>query len=212
MAIEHLIFPSGNLATNTGLFWCTRTREGILVDPGGEPDEILDIALRQGVCIRTIVLTHAHIDNLAAAPILREETSCGIALHRADWNLWEAIEEQCKELGMPVPDLPEIDEEITEGTPVQFGRERADVIHLPGHSPGHCGIAFPDLEICLVGDACFSGAAGRTDLWNGNEADQEHTLDRISRLPPSWALLPGHGPTFAPSAVARARHQRSTNI
>ena len=212
MGIEHLIFPSGDLSTNSALFWCTRTREGILVDPGGEADEILDLALRQGVSIRTIVITHAHVDNLAAVPLLRDETSCGVAVHRADWPLWEAMEEQCKELGMPVPDLPEIDEELVEGVPVEFGRERAEILHIPGHSPGHCAVAVHDLGICLVGDACFAAGTGRTDLWGGSEADQERTLERLSRLPADWTLVPGHGPTFAACGVAKARRMRSTNI
>jgi hydroxyacylglutathione hydrolase len=212
MAIRHLIFCSGDLGTNSGLFWCTRTREGILVDPGGEPEEILDLALRQGVAIRTIFLTHAHVDNVAAVPLLREETSCGVALHRADRPLWENIADECAELGMPVPDLPEIEEEFADGEILEFGRERAEVLHLPGHTPGHCGLAFPSVDLCMVGDACFSTAAGRTDLWGGNESDLEKTLDRLSRLPAHWKLVPGHGPSFLPSTVAMARKQRSTNI
>jgi len=212
MAIRHLIFCSGDLGTNTGLFWCTRTREGILVDPGGEPEEILDLALRQGVAIRTIVLTHAHVDNLAAVPLLREETSCGVALHRLDRPLWENIADECAELGMPVPDLPDIDEHFVDGDILEFGRERAEVLHLPGHSPGHCGFSFLPLELCMVGDACFSTAGGRTDLWGGDDARQEATLDRLEHLPADWTLVPGHGPCFPPSAIARARLQRSTNI
>jgi hydroxyacylglutathione hydrolase len=85
MALEHLIFPSGDLGTNTALFWCGKTREGVLVDPGGEPDEIFDLLLTHGISLRTIVLTHAHVDNLGAIPALREDTSCGVAVHRADW-------------------------------------------------------------------------------------------------------------------------------
>ncbi|MEN9309222.1 MAG: hypothetical protein RL173_3154 [Fibrobacterota bacterium] len=212
MALEHLIFPSGDLGTNTALFWCGKTREGVLVDPGGEPDEIFDLLLTHGISLRTIVLTHAHVDNLGAIPALREDTSCGVAVHRADWPLWEAIEEQCRELGMPVPELPEIDEEFSEGSRIEFGKEHLEVIHLPGHSPGHCGFIADEISLCLVGDACFASAAGRCDLWLGNEFEQERTLDRIQRLPASWTLLPGHGDAFVPAAVAKARFQRSTNF
>jgi glyoxylase-like metal-dependent hydrolase (beta-lactamase superfamily II) len=212
MGIERLSFPSGDLATNSTLFWCSRTREGILVDPGGEPEEILDLALRQGVAIQTILLTHAHVDNLAAVPLLRDETSCGVALHKADWPLWESIAEQCAELGMPVPDLPELDEDFEDGDIVDFGHEHLEVLHLPGHTPGLCGFAFPSLGLCLVGDSCFAVAAGRTDLWLGNDSDQERTLDRLERLPSDWELFPGHGPGFSPGCVAKARQRRSTNI
>lgn len=212
MALEHLIFPSGELGTNTALFWCDRTREGVLVDPGGEPDEIFDLLLSHGVSLVTIVLTHAHVDNIAAVGRLREDTSCGVALHREDWPLWEAVEEQCRELRMPVPDLPEIDEALCEGVPVLFGRERLDVLHLPGHSPGHCGFVADELSLCLVGDACFSSAAGRCDLWCGDESLQELTLDRIQKLPAHWTLVGGHGPSFSSTDVPRARRLRSTNF
>lgn len=212
MALEHLIFPSGDLGTNTALFWCDRTREGVLVDPGGEPDEIFDLLLANGVSLVSIVLTHAHIDNLAAVPRLKEDTSCGVSLHRLDWPLWEAIDEQCRELGMPRPELPEIDEVLEEGHPVCFGRERLDVLHLPGHSPGHCGLLAEELSLCLVGDACFATAAGRCDLWLGDGELQEKTLDRIQKLPSHWTLLPGHGATFSSAAVPKARRMRSTNF
>lgn len=212
MAIERLSFPSGDLATNSTLLWCSRTREGVLVDPGGEPEEILDLVLRQGVAIQTILLTHAHVDNLAAVPLLREETSCGVALHRADWHLWEAMAEQCAELGMLVPLLPELDEDFKDGDAIHFGHERLQVLHLPGHSPGQCGFAMDSIGLCLIGDACFSSAAGRTDLWGGSESDQEHTLDRLAALPVDWELVPGHGPNFGPANIAKARQRRSTNI
>lgn len=212
MAIERLNFPSGDLATNSTLLWCSRTREAVLVDPGGEPEEILDIALREGVAIQTILLTHAHVDNLAAVPLLRDETSCGVALHRADWPLWEAMAEQCAELGMPVPLLPELDEDFADGDLIRFGHEQLRVLHLPGHSPGHCGFAMESIGLCLIGDACFSSAAGRTDLWGGNDPDQERSLDRLAGLPVEWELVAGHGPNLAPPDVARARQRRSTNI
>jgi hydroxyacylglutathione hydrolase len=212
MAIERLNFPSGDLATNTTLLWCSKTMEGVLVDPGGEPEEILDLALRQGVAIQTILLTHAHVDNLAVVPLLREETSCGVALHRADWHLWEGMAEQCAELGMLVPTLPELDEDFKDGDTIHFGRERLQVLHLPGHSPGHCGFAMDTIGLCLIGDACFATAAGRADLWGGNESDQERTLDRLAALPADWELVPGHGPGLGPSGVGKARQRRSTNI
>jgi hydroxyacylglutathione hydrolase len=113
---------------------------------------------------------------------------------------------------MPVPELPEIDEEFSEGSRIEFGKEHLEVIHLPGHSPGHCGFIADEISLCLVGDACFASAAGRCDLWLGNEFEQERTLDRIQRLPASWTLLPGHGDAFVPAAVAKARFQRSTNF
>lgn len=212
MALEHLIFPSGPLGTNSALIWCDRTHEGILVDPGGEPEEILDLALERGVCIRNILLTHAHPDNLAALPQVREETASGVSLHRDDLPLWEAMSELCGELGMLVPELPEVDEYLFEGHLVAFGKEKVEILHLPGHSPGHCGILVTSAGFCMVGDACFSSSNGRTDLWGGDSAAQEATLDRLERLDPHLLLIGGHGPSFPVRDVSRARRMKSTNI
>lgn len=212
MALEHLIFPSGDLGCNTTLLWCTKTHEGILVDPGGEPDEIFTLILEQSVALRAIVLTHAHPDNLMAVPSLREETVCDVLLHQADRELWENMDAQCKEFGWPTPDLGDVDEWLQEGTPVRFGREHVDILHLPGHSPGHCGIIVPQCELLLCGDCCFAGGAGRTDLMRGNEEEQARSLDRLQAWAPEWTFLPGHGPSFSSADVPHARRRTSTGI
>jgi len=212
MALEHLIFPSGDLGCNTALLWCGRTREGILVDPGGEPDEILGILDDQGVALRAIVLTHAHPDNLLAVPGLREETVCDVLLHQDDRELWEGMNILCEEFGFPVPDLGDVDEWLVEGVPVRFGREHVDVLHLPGHSAGHCGLIVPPLKILLCGDCCFASGAGRTDLARGDEDAQSHSLDRLQAVPADWTLVPGHGPFFRSSDIARIRHRTSTGL
>lgn len=212
MALEHLIFPSGDLGCNTVLFWCSKTREGILVDPGGEPEEILSILADQGVALRAIVLTHAHPDNLLAVPYLREETVCDVMVHQADRELWEGMDELCKEFGFPVPDLGDVDEWLQEGVPVKFGRESIGVIHLPGHSPGHCGFVATSLGLVLCGDCCFAGGTGRTDLPRGDDGDQAASLDRLQALEEHWTFVPGHGPTFRPADLPRIRQRVSTGI
>jgi glyoxylase-like metal-dependent hydrolase (beta-lactamase superfamily II) len=194
------------------LFWCTRTREGILIDPAGEPDEIFDILLQQGIALCTILLTHAHPDNLMAVPWLTERTSCEVRIHRAELELWEGIPEQCREFGWPEPELPEPHEWLKDGEQVGFGRESIQVVHLPGHSPGHCGFLAESLDLLFIGDSCFSDGAGRTDLAQGDPEAQERTLNHLQSLPESLILVPGHGAHLRSSQIPRLRGRRSSQL
>lgn len=209
MALEHLIFPSGDLGGNTALLWCGRTREGVLVDPAGEPEEILAIASERGVALRAVLLTHAHPDNLLAAPWLVERTECDLLLHRGDEELWEALPELCREFGWPAQDFGEIHEWLEEGAPVRFGRERLEVVHLPGHSPGSVGFVAESLSFALIGDTIFREGAARTDLPRGNEEQLSATLDRLQEWPETRILIPGHGPRLRPAEVPALRRRRS---
>ena len=107
MNLEYLTFPSGLLGVNSALLWCTQTREGLLLDPGGEAEEILDLALERSVAIRSIVLTHAHFDHAGAVPELKEMTSADLYVHPLDLPLWEGMEGQCRHFGVPSFQLPD---------------------------------------------------------------------------------------------------------
>ena len=209
MALDHLIFQSGDLGGNTGLFWCTRTREALLVDPAGEPEEILDLLLDRGLALRAIALTHAHPDNLLAAPVLAEQTTCDLWLHREDFPLWEGLPELCREFGWPVPEFGEPHEWLVPGAPLAVGREHLEVVHLPGHSPGSVGFVARELELALVGDTLFREGRARADLVLGDETALEASLDLLAQWPSSWRVVPGHGPAWSPSEVPRLRQRRS---
>jgi glyoxylase-like metal-dependent hydrolase (beta-lactamase superfamily II) len=201
MSLEHLIFPSGLLGTNTALLWCTRTHEGVLIDPAGEPEEILDIALEHGVAIRGIALTHAHFDHAAAVPLLKELTSADLYVHPLDMPLWEGMEAQCDHFGVPPFSLPEPDFLIEEGGTIEIGKQRLAVMHLPGHSPGSCGFLACDSQLLLCGDVAFARGVGRTDLWGGSDEALRSSLIRLRALPATIEIVPGHGPTFRSTAL-----------
>lgn len=201
MSLEHLVFPSGLLGTNTALVWCTRTREGVLIDPAGEPEEILDMALEHGVAIRGIALTHAHFDHAAAVPLLKELTQADLYVHPLDLPLWEGMEGQCNHFGMPPFSLPEPDLMLEEGGTVEVGKEKLSVLHLPGHSPGSCGFLACDPGVLFCGDVAFAHGVGRTDLWGGSDEALRNSLLRLRALPDTIEIIPGHGGTFRASAI-----------
>lgn len=201
MSLEHLVFPSGLLGTNTALLWCTRTREGVLVDPAGEPEEILDLALEHGVAVRGIALTHAHFDHAAAVPLLKELTQADLYVHPLDLPLWEGMEGQCNHFGLPPFVLPDPDLMLEEGGTIEVGKERLSVLHLPGHSPGSCGFLSCEANLLLCGDVAFARGVGRTDLWGGSDEALQASLVRLRGLPDCIEIVPGHGPTFRASMI-----------
>jgi len=204
MSLDYQIFPSGLLGTNSALVWCTRTREGVLIDPAGEPEEILDIALGYGVAIRGIALTHAHFDHAAAVPELKEITSADLYVHPLDLPLWEGMEGQCRHFGMPVFRLPDPDFMLEEGGVIEVGKEKLSVMHFPGHSPGSCGFLACDANLLFCGDVAFAHGVGRTDLWGGSEASLRTSLARLRTLPDTIEVIPGHGEFFRPSHAGRS--------
>ncbi|MEN9353710.1 MAG: hypothetical protein RL318_1035 [Fibrobacterota bacterium] len=201
MSLEHLVFPSGLLGTNTALVWCTRTREGVLIDPAGEPEEIMDIALEHGIAIRGIALTHAHFDHAAAVPLLKELTQADLYVHPLDLPLWEGMEGQCNHFGLPPFSLPEPDLMLEEGGSIEFGRQKLAVMHLPGHSPGSCGFLACEPSLLFCGDVAFARGVGRTDLWGGSDAALQSSLVRLRALPDTIEIIPGHGATFRASSI-----------
>ncbi len=204
MNLEYLIFPSGLLGVNSALLWCTQTREGLLLDPGGEAEEILDLALERSVAIRSIVLTHAHFDHAGAVPELKEMTSADLYVHPLDLPLWEGMEGQCRHFGVPSFQLPDPDFLMEDGGVIEVGHQKLSVMHLPGHSPGSCGIFSCEAGIFFCGDLAFAQGVGRTDLWGGSEESLRTSYARLRELPDTFTVIPGHGPSFRPSCAGGA--------
>ncbi len=197
--IEHMIFPSGVLDVNSALLWCTKTHEGLLIDPGGEAEEIMNLAEERGVAIRGIALTHAHFDHTGAVPEIKEQTSADIYVHPLDVPLWEGMEGQCRQFDLEPFRLPDPDVMLEDGGTVEFGREKISVVHLPGHSPGSCGFFLEEENLLFAGDLAFAMGVGRTDLWGGSEASLVASLKRLRRFSDEVKVIPGHGPAFRPS-------------
>jgi len=180
----------GPLETNCYIVWDESTKEAMVIDPGDEPDRVLDEA--EGLDIKHIVLTHAHFDHAGAVPELKEATGARIAFHPADDKAYRSVSEQAAFWGFQSDPMPEPDAELNEGDELKIGDITFKVLHTPGHSPG-C--------ICLLGggalfsgDTLFRGSVGRTDLPGGNMNELKASFKRLMELPPETKVFPGHGP------------------
>ena len=184
----------GPLAENAYLYWWGS--EGVLVDPGAEARRIEAAVAEAGFDPVAVLLTHAHFDHLGAVA----ELGLPVYLHRDDLPLYERAPELAAGFGLRLRPPPPPAGFLSEGDRA-FGLE---VLHLPGHSPGHLAFFSPDEGLVFSGDLLFRGAVGRYDLPGADREALWRSLLRLVSLPEETRVLPGHGPE---TTVGRERRE-----
>ncbi len=184
----------GPLACNCYVVGDPTTREAIIIDPGGDAQEVASALARQDLRVQAIVATHAHFDHLVAAKQLRDLTGAPFYLHDRDRPLLDWYEESGRLfLGIELPPPPEVDTSPAEGDRLRVGAVELEVVHTPGHSPGSISL-FGD-GIVFSGDTLFARSVGRVDLPGGDERALVAAIkDKIFVLPDETPVYPGHGP------------------
>jgi glyoxylase-like metal-dependent hydrolase (beta-lactamase superfamily II) len=181
---------------------CEDTREGVVIDPGDEVDELLAAAARHELKITEILLTHAHLDHVTGVGRAKQALGVPVWLHRADNNLYEHVVQQGEMFGIRVEPQPPIDRFYEGEGPLRFGKYQVRVLHTPGHCPGGvCLAAGKDSkeakdskEILFVGDTLFAGSIGRTDLPGGNMETLLRSIRNVLfAFPDDTIVWSGHG-------------------
>jgi glyoxylase-like metal-dependent hydrolase (beta-lactamase superfamily II) len=192
MPLKHKTLTVGPFAMNAYVLWCSRTLAGILIDPGDEPDLILQTVEALKIKPGRIVLTHAHIDHVWHAKTIQNHLQLPLFMHRDDEPLLERLPYQAQMFGLPAPEPPRVDGYFNEGDEVSFGEVTLKVLHAPGHSPG--SIIFYGEDTAIVGDVLFQGSIGRTDLpFGSHETLMRSIHEKLMTLPDHIRVLPGHG-------------------
>lgn len=184
----------GMLQTNCYLIGCEETRQGAVIDPGGDADRILQVIDRQELTVRYVLNTHGHFDHVAANADLIAATGATLAIHPADAPL---LQENggATWFGIEVPKSPPPGLELEPGTTLRLGELQIQVLATPGHTPGSVTFYEPDAGVAFDGDAIFSGGIGRTDLPGGDRETLMRSIrETLLALPDETVLYPGHGP------------------
>ena len=182
----------GPFVENSYLVIDEQAGRAVFVDPGDESDELVAMGEASGAEIEGIWLTHAHIDHIGGIVGVRRRWPVPVSMHPRDSAVFERAGEIAHMYGIPFekPDPPDID--LAEGQQLNVGSLRFDVLHMPGHAPGHC--VFVGEGVMMGGDLLFAGSVGRTDLPLSDHAAMHASLQRLATLDPKLVVWPGHGP------------------
>lgn len=190
-----VIVPVTPLQQNCSLLWCTRTMRGALVDPGGDLDKLKAAVAKAGVTLEKILVTHGHIDHCGQAGVLAKELDLPIEGPHEDDRFWIArLDDDGPRFGIEGSSF-EPTRWLHHGDTVAIGDLTLDVIHCPGHTPGHVVFYHVLSRFAVVGDVLFAGSIGRTDFPLGNHQDLIDSITgRLWPLGDEVTFIPGHGP------------------
>ncbi|HEY0051903.1 MAG TPA: MBL fold metallo-hydrolase [Caulobacteraceae bacterium] len=190
------ITPVTPLQQNCTVVWCTKTGKAAIIDPGGELDRILPEIERRGLTVEKIWITHGHLDHAGATAELKARTGAPIEGPHPDDQFWiDGIEAQGQLYGLPEARGFTTDRWLGDGDTVTLGETTWEVIHCPGHTPGHVIFFNREARFAQVGDVLFRGSIGRTDFPRGNHADLLNAITtKLWPLGDEVRFVPGHGP------------------
>jgi glyoxylase-like metal-dependent hydrolase (beta-lactamase superfamily II) len=176
-----------------------KTREAVIIDPGDEVDQLLEIVQRQKLSVIDILLTHAHVDHVTGVSRAKRALDVPIWLHKDDNFLYEVAPEQAAFFGFHAEKPPPVDRFYDPGQTFSLGEYEISVHHTPGHCPGGVclavGVAGQPKRDLFVGDTLFAGAIGRTDLPGADHAMLMRSIkDVLLAFPDDARVYPGHGP------------------
>jgi hydroxyacylglutathione hydrolase len=184
----------GPIAANCYVIGDETTREGAIIDPGDEADNILRVVEQSGLQIMFLIGTHGHFDHTAAASAIKKSLGCDFLLHKKDIPFVQHSKMSAQQWGFNIEQVPEPDRTIEEGDILELGNLELRIIHTPGHSPGGISIYVAREKLVFTGDTLFQGSIGRTDFLMGSMDELIRSIKtKLYTLPDETVAYTGHG-------------------
>jgi glyoxylase-like metal-dependent hydrolase (beta-lactamase superfamily II) len=183
----------GPLMANCFICGCSKTKEAVVIDPGGDADTILLSLADSKLKVKYIINTHGHFDHVSANGKMKAATGADILIHPLDAPMLEKLSSNAAFFGVSVENSPPCDQTLEEGDTVSFGDITLKIIHTPGHTPG--GISLYTNGIVFVGDTLFAGSIGRTDFPGGDFNTLISSIKtKLFNMEDDIRVFSGHGP------------------
>ena len=203
--MKYAIVPVTPFQQNATVLWCEETRHAAVVDPGGDLPLILRVIETEGLVLEKILVTHGHIDHAGAVADLAEKSGLPIEGPQIEDKFWiDGMPEQSRMFGFPAVRSFVPNRWLEQGDQVTVGNQVLDVIHCPGHTPGHVCFYHAPSQLAIVGDVLFQGGIGRTDFPKGDYQTLIRSIkERLLPLGDDVEFVPGHGPMSSFGAERR---------
>jgi hydroxyacylglutathione hydrolase len=197
------VFDDNPYDTNCWLLAAEGSAEAVVVDPGFEPDTLHRMLDAAGLRPVAVLLSHAHVDHAEQAGIFAGD-ELPVLIHEADAVAFDDISRWNPGFSNPLAPVQDL-RRLEDGEVLSLGGFSVDVLHTPGHTPGHCCFRIDSEDLFLSGDLVFAGSIGRSDFANSDPAAMRASLARFLALPDDLEVLPGHG------RRTTVEQERSTN-
>lgn len=196
MSLKFKIIPVTPYQQNCSLLICEESNKAAVVDPGGDLEIILQTVKSENAELESILLTHGHLDHIGGTAELAETLQLPIIGPQLQDKFWiDALPEQVKSFGFPDCESFTPNRWLKDGDTVEIGEQSLQVIHCPGHTPGHVVFYHAESKLAIVGDVLFNSSIGRTDFPKGDYDTLIASINnKLWPLGEDVRFIPGHGP------------------
>jgi hydroxyacylglutathione hydrolase len=186
----------GPLGVNCYILGCETSRDGVVIDPGGDVSQIAAVVRKHGLKIRYIINTHGHFDHVGGNLQAVKAFGAPLLIHESDAAMLGRAADVARTYGMQGENSPAPDAFLTENAEIVFGSHRIKVLHTPGHTQGGCCLYLEAERTVITGDTLFADSIGRTDLPGGSHEQLLQSIrSKLFVLPEEVTAYPGHGPS-----------------
>ena len=205
--MKYAIVPVTAFEQNCTVLWCEETSRAAVVDPGGDLARVVKVLSDRQLTLEKVLATHGHVDHVGGVAELAARFGVPIEGPQEEDRFWiDGIEQQSRMFGLPGARRFTPDRWLHHGDSVCFGKVELEVLHTPGHTPGHVVFFHRPSKLAQVGDVLFNGSIGRTDFPKGDHDTLLASIrERLWPLGDDVSFIPGHGP------MSTFGHERRTN-